>query len=261
MNQPLAYIHPNARIAEDVKIEPFAWIGEDVEIGSGTWIGPNATIMDGARIGKNCKIFPGAVISAIPQDLKYQGETTYCYIGDGTTIRESAAINKGTAAAGKTVVGKNCLLMAFTHVAHDCFVGDNVIMANAATLAGHIVVEDWAILGGLAAVSQFTRIGAHVMISGGAMVNKDIPPFVKTGTGYPVSYAGINFIGLGRRGFSRERINAIQDIYRVIYSAGMNVSQAVAHIKANFPPSEDLDTIVNFIENSKIGIMKNTVGE
>ena len=138
MNQPLAYIHPNAKIAEDVKIEPFAWIGEDVEIGEGTWIGPNVTIMDGARIGKNCKIFPGAVVSAIPQDLKYKGEKTYCYIGDGTTIRESATVNKGTIASGKTVVGKNCLLMAFTHVAHDCYLGDNVIMANAATLAGHI---------------------------------------------------------------------------------------------------------------------------
>ena len=169
MNQPLAYIHPNARIAEDVKIEAFAWIGEDVEIGSGTWIGPNATIMDGARIGKNCKIFPGAVISAIPQDLKYQGETTYCYIGDGTTVRESATVNKGTSASGKTVVGKDCLLMAFTHVAHDCYVGDHVIMANAATLAGHITVDDWAIFGGLAAVSQFCRIGSHVMICGGSL--------------------------------------------------------------------------------------------
>ena len=139
----MSYIHPNARIADDVKIEAFAWIGEDVEIGSGTWIGPNATIMDGARIGKNCKIFPGAVISAIPQDLKYQGETTYCYIGDDTTVRESATVNKGTAASGKTVVGKDCLLMAFTHVAHDCYLGDHVIMANAATLAGHVTVDDF----------------------------------------------------------------------------------------------------------------------
>ena len=261
MNQPLAYIHPNARIAEDVKIEPFAWIGEDVEIGSGTWVGPNATIMDGARIGKNCKIFPGAVVSAVPQDLKYQGETTYCFIGDGTTIRESATVNKGTAASGKTVVGKDCLLMAFTHVAHDCYLGDNVIMSNVASLAGHIIVDDWAILGGLAAVSQFCRIGAHVMISGGAMINKDIPPFVKTGTGYPVSYAGVNYIGLGRRGFTKERINAIQDVYRVIYSGGMNVSQAVQYIKENLPESEDREVIVNFIESSKIGIMKNTVGE
>lgn len=259
MNQPLAYIHPNAKIAEDVRIEPFAWIGEDVEIGEGTWIGPNVTIMDGARIGKNCKIFPGAVVSAIPQDLKYKGEKTYCYIGDGTTIRESATVNKGTVASGKTVVGKNCLLMAFTHVAHDCYLGDNVIMANAATLAGHITVGDWAIFGGLSAVSQFVRIGAHVMISGGAMVNKDIPPFVRTGPSYPVCYAGVNSIGLSRRGFSKERINAIQDIYRVIYSVGMNVSQSVQHIKDNLPESEDRDFIIDFIEKSKIGIMKNSV--
>lgn len=260
MNQPLAYIHPNARIAEDVKIEPFAWIGEDVEIGSGTWVGPNVTIMDGARIGKNCKLFPGAVISAIPQDLKYKGETTYCYIGDGTTIRESATVNKGTIASGKTVVGKDCLLMAFTHVAHDCYLGDHVIMANAATLAGHITVDEWAIFGGLAAVSQFCRIGAHVMICGGALVNKDIPPFVKTGPGYPVCYAGVNSVGLMRRGFSRERINAIQDIYRVIYGVGMNVSQSVQYIHENFSQTEDCQFILNFIESSKIGIMKNSIG-
>ena len=255
----LAYIHPNARIAEDVKIEPFSWIGEDVEIGSGTWIGPNAVIMDGARIGKNCKVFPGAVISAVPQDLKYQGEKTYCFIGDGTTVRESATVNKGTAALGKTVVGKDCLLMAYTHVAHDCVLGDHVIMANAATLAGHITVDDWAIFGGLAAASQFCRIGAHVMISGGALINKDIPPFVKTGPGHPVSYVGVNSIGLMRRGFSRERINAIQDVYRVIYSVGMNVSQSVQYIRENLPVSEDRDFILDFIESSKIGIMKNAV--
>lgn len=259
MNQNLAYIHPEARIAEGVTVEAFAWIGADVEIGEGTWIGPNATIMDGARIGKNCKIFPGAVVSAIPQDLKYKGETTYCYIGDGTTIRESATVNKGTTASGKTVVGKNCLLMAFTHVAHDCFLGDNVIMANAATLAGHITVDDWAIFGGLSAVSQFCRIGAHAMISGGAMINKDIPPFVRTGTGYPVSYAGVNSIGLVRRGFSKERINAIQDIYRVIYSIGMNVSQAVQYIKETLPDSDDRKQIIDFIESSKVGIMRNSV--
>lgn len=256
MNHNLAYIHPDAKIAENVQIEPFSWIGKDVEIGEGTWVGPNVTIMDGARIGKNCKIFPGAVISAIPQDLKYKGETTYCYIGDNTTVRESATVNKGTAASGKTIVGSDCLLMAFTHVAHDCEVGNHVIMANAATLAGHVIVDDYAILGGLAAVLQFVRIGRHVMISGGAMINKDIPPFVKAGTRYPVSYAGVNAIGLMRRGFSKEQINNIQDIYRVIYSLGMNVSQAVQYIRENIPFSEDRELILGFIEKSKIGIMK-----
>ena len=175
-------------------------------------------------------------------------------------VRESATVNKGTAASGKTVVGRDCLLMAFTHVAHDCYLGDHVIMANAATLAGHITVDDWAIFGGLAAVSQFSRIGAHVMICGGAMVNKDIPPFVKTSTGHPVCYAGVNSIGLMRRGFSRERINAIQDVYRVIYSIGMNVTQAVQYIRENLPISEDRDFILDFVESSKIGIMKNAVG-
>lgn len=259
MNRELAYIHPDARIADNVKIEAFAWVGADVEIGEGTWVGPNATIMDGARIGKNCKIFPGAVVSAIPQDLKYKGEQTYCIIGDGTTIRESATVNKGTMASGKTVVGKNCLLMAFTHVAHDCVLGDNVIMSNAATLAGHITVDDWAILGGLAAVSQFCRIGAHVMVCGGAMINKDIPPFVRTGTGYPVSYAGVNSIGLSRRNFTKERINAIQDVYRVIYSVGMNVSQAIQYIKESLPDSPDRKLIIDFIESSKVGIMKSSI--
>lgn len=256
MNQPLAYIHQDAKVANNVTIEPFSWIGQDVEIGEGTWIGPNATIMNGARIGKNCRIYPGAVISADPQDLKYKGETTYCYIGDNTTVRESATVNKGTIASGKTVVGKNCLLMAFTHVAHDCHLGDNIVMANAATLAGHIEVGDYAIIGGLAAVLQFTRIGAHVMISGGAMINKDIPPFVKAGTRYPVSYAGVNAIGLIRRGFSKDRINKIQDVYRVIYGVGMNVTQAVQYIREEMPETEDRNEILNFIENSKIGIMK-----
>jgi UDP-N-acetylglucosamine acyltransferase len=175
-------------------------------------------------------------------------------------VRESATVNKGTAASGKTVVGKDCLLMAFTHVAHDCYLGDHVIMANAATLAGHITVDDWAIFGGLAAVSQFCRIGSHVMICGGALVNKDIPPFVKTGPNYPVCYAGVNSIGLMRRGFSRERINAIQDVYRVIYSVGMNVTQSVQYIRENLPVSEDRDFILGFVESSKIGIMKNAVG-
>ncbi|MCF0200891.1 MAG: acyl-ACP--UDP-N-acetylglucosamine O-acyltransferase [Bacteroidales bacterium] len=261
MNQPLAYIHPNAKIAEDVKIEPFAWIGEDVEIGEGTWIGPNVTIMDGARIGKNCKIFPGAVISAIPQDLKYHGELTYCFIGDGTTIRESATVNKGTEASGKTVVGKNCLLMAYTHVAHDCFLGDNVIMANAATLAGHITVGDWAIFGGLTAVSQFVTVGAHAMTSGGAMVNKDIPPFVKTTPGFPVHYMSVNSVGLSRRAFSNERIAAIQDIYRAIYNSGMSVSNAVQYIKENMPDTDDRQLILDFIQNSKLGIIKGMVIE
>jgi acyl-[acyl-carrier-protein]--UDP-N-acetylglucosamine O-acyltransferase len=259
MTQTLSYIHPDAKIGENVTIEPFSWIGADVEIGDGTWVGPNVTIMDGARIGKNCKFFPGAVISAIPQDLKYKGEKTYCYIGDGTTIRESGTVNKGTIASGETFVGKNCLLMAFTHIAHDCHVGDNVIMSNAATLAGHIVVDDWAIIGGLAAVLQFVHIGAHVMISGGAMVNKDIPPFVKAGTRYPVSYAGVNSIGLMRRGFSKDRIIKIQDIYRVIYGIGMNVSQAVQYIRDEMPESEDREEILSFIEKSKIGIMKSVV--
>ncbi len=255
MNQPLAYVHPQAKVASNVVIEPFVNIERNVIIGEGTWIGSNVTIMEGARIGKNCRIFPGAVISAIPQDLKYAGEDTIVRIGDNTTIREFVTINRGTKASMETVVGNNCLLMAYVHVAHDCIVGDNVILANACTLAGHITIDNWAIIGGLAAVHQFVQIGAHTMISGGSLVRKDVPPFTKAGR-EPVSYVGVNSIGLRRRGFSEERINAIQDIYRTMYLRGKNVTQSISFIEANVPSSPDRDEILNFIANSTRGIMK-----
>lgn len=255
MNQPLAYVHPQAKIAPNVVIEPFVNIEKNVIIEEGTWIGSNVTIMEGARIGKNCRIFPGAVISAIPQDLKYNGEETTVRIGDNTTIREFVTINRGTKSNWETVVGNNCLLMAYVHVAHDCVIGNNVILANACNLAGHIRIDDWAIIGGLAAVHQFVQIGAHAMISGGGLARKDVPPFTKAGR-EPLSYIGVNSIGLRRRGFTDERINAIQDIYRIIYLKGFNVSKAVAFIEANVPASPDRDEILNFIANSTRGVMK-----
>ncbi|MBN2237348.1 MAG: acyl-ACP--UDP-N-acetylglucosamine O-acyltransferase [Bacteroidales bacterium] len=255
MNQPLAYVHPEAKVAKTVVIEPFVNIEKNVEIGEGTWIGSNVTIMEGARIGKNCKIFPGAVISAVPQDLKYAGEETLAIIGDNTTIREFVTINRGTKANMETVVGNNCLLMAYVHIAHDCIVGNNVIMANAATLAGHIEIEDWAIVGGLAAVHQFVKIGKHSMISGGALIRKDVPPFVKAGR-EPVSYIGVNSIGLRRRGFTQEQINNIHEIYRELFLKGRNVSQAVSYIEANVPITSERDEILAFISNSQRGIMK-----
>jgi len=255
MNQPLAYVHPQAKVASNVVIEPFVNIERNVIIDESTWIGSNVTIMEGARIGKNCRIFPGAVISAIPQDLKYAGEDTIVRIGDNTTIREFVTINRGTKANWETVVGNNCLLMAYVHVAHDCIIGDNVILANACTLAGHIRIDDWAIVGGLAAVHQFVQIGSHTMISGGSLVRKDVPPYTKAGR-EPVSYVGVNSIGLRRRGFSEERINAIQDIYRTLYLRGKNVSQSISYIEANVPASPDRDEILNFIANSTRGIMK-----
>ncbi|MBU2553852.1 MAG: acyl-ACP--UDP-N-acetylglucosamine O-acyltransferase [Bacteroidales bacterium] len=255
MNQPLAYVHPQAKIAPNVVIEPFVNIEKNVEIKEGTWIGSNVTIMEGARIGKNCRIFPGAVISAIPQDLKYAGEETTVKIGDNVTIREFVTINRGTKANMETVIGNNCLLMAYVHVAHDCVLGNNVILANACNLAGHITIDDWAIIGGLAAVHQFVHVGKHAMISGGGMARKDIPPFTKAGR-EPLSYAGVNSIGLRRRGYSNERINAIQDIYRIIFLKGYNITQAINYIEANVPATDDRDEILSFIANSQRGIMR-----
>lgn len=255
MNQPLAYVHPQAKIAKNVVIEPFVNIEKNVEIDEGTWIGSNVTIMEGARIGKNCRIFPGTVISAIPQDLKYRGEETLVRIGDNTIIREFVTINRGTKANNETVVGNNCLLMAYVHVAHDCIIGNNVILANAATLAGHITIDDWALIGGMAAVHQFVQIGTHAMIGGGGLARKDVPPFTKAAR-EPLSYVGVNSIGLRRRGFTNEQINAIQDIYRIIYLKGKNVSQAVSIIEADFPASPERDDILYFIARSTRGIMR-----
>ncbi|MBE9481685.1 MAG: acyl-ACP--UDP-N-acetylglucosamine O-acyltransferase [Bacteroidetes bacterium] len=259
MNQPLAYVNPQAKVANNVVIEPFVNIEKNVVIEENTWIGSNVTIMEGARIGKNCRIFPGAVISAIPQDLKFAGEETLVKIGDNTTIREFVTINRGTKANYETIVGKNCLLMAYVHIAHDCIIGDNVILANAATLAGHIKINDWAIIGGLAAIHQFVIIGAHSMVSGGGMARKDVPPFTK-GAREPLSYVGVNSIGLRRRGFTNRQINAIQDIYRIIYLKGYNVSQAVSIIEADVPITPERDEILSFISNSTRGIMKGYTG-
>jgi UDP-N-acetylglucosamine acyltransferase len=259
MNQPLAYVNPQAKVAKNVVIEPFVNIEKNVEIGEGTWIGSNVTIMEGARIGKNCKIYPGAVIAATPQDLKYAGEETLVKIGDNTTIREFVTINRGTRANWETVIGNNCLLMAYVHVAHDCVIGNNCILANAATLAGHITIDDWAIIGGLAAVHQFVHIGAHIMISGGSLVRKDVPPFVKAAR-EPLSYAGINSIGLRRRGYTPEQINHIQDIYRILYVKGYNVTQAVRIIEAEMPATPERDEILAFISKSTRGVMRGYSG-
>ncbi|GGG98067.1 acyl-[acyl-carrier-protein]--UDP-N-acetylglucosamine O-acyltransferase [Polaribacter pacificus] len=259
MNQPLAYVHPQAKVARNVVIEPFATINNDVEIGSGTWIGSNVTIMEGARIGKNCRIFPGAVISAIPQDLKFEGEDSLTIIGDNTTIRECVTINRGTNDRGKTVIGENCLIMAASHIAHDCIVGDNAIIVNGVLLGGHVVVGKYAIIGGLAAVHQFIHVGDHAMISGGSLVRKDVPPFTKAGK-EPLSYVGINSIGLRRRGFSSEKIKEIQDIYRILYQKNYNNTQALEIIEAEMEATPERDEITLFIRNSKRGIMKGYLG-
>ncbi|SMO40507.1 acyl-ACP--UDP-N-acetylglucosamine O-acyltransferase [Solitalea koreensis] len=255
MIQPLAYIHPQAKIADNVVIEPFVTIHKDVEIGEGTWIGSNVTIMNGARIGKNCRIFPGAVISAIPQDLKFGGEETTAVIGDNTTIRECVTVNRGTTDRMETRIGSNCLLMAYTHVAHDCIIGNNCILANSVQVAGHVSIDDWAIIGGTSAIHQFVSIGSHAMVSGGSLVKKDVPPFTKAGR-EPLSYVGINSVGLRRRGFTSEQINQIQDIYRILYMKNYNNTKALDIIETDITPTEERDEIVNFIRNSNRGIMK-----
>ncbi|AKQ46340.1 hypothetical protein TH63_13045 [Rufibacter radiotolerans] len=256
MNQPLAYIHPEAKIATNVVIEPFTTISKDVEIGEGTWIGPNVTIMEGARIGKNCQIFPGAVISAPPQDLKYKGEPSTVTIGDNTIIRECVTLNRGTALdKNTTAIGNNCLIMAYVHVAHDCIIGNHVIIANGVQLAGHIVIHDHVFIGGTSAVHQFVSIGAHAMVSGGSLVRKDVPPFIKAAR-EPLSYAGVNSIGLRRRGFSNEQITDIQQIYRILFMSGLNTASAVEKIEIDLSPSAERDEIVNFVRNSGRGIIK-----
>lgn len=255
MNQPLAYIHPEAKIAHNVVVEPFSTIYQDVEIGEGTWIGPNVTIMPGARIGKNCKIFPGAVISAVPQDLKFAGEKTTAHIGDNTVIRECVTVNRGTVDRQRTVVGSNCLLMAYVHVAHDCVIGDNCILANSVQVAGHVEIGDYAIVGGSSAVHQFVKVGPHAMISGGSLIRKDVPPFVKAGR-EPLSYAGINSIGLRRRGFSDQKISEIQQLYRLLFLGGLNNNEALDKIELELAPSPERDEVVNFVRQSGRGVIK-----
>jgi len=255
MNQPLAYVNPQAKIAPNVVIEPFVSIDKNVIIEEGTWIGSNVTIMEGARIGKNCKIFPGAVISAVPQDLKFAGEDTIVKIGNNVTIREFVTINRGTKASYETVIGDNTLLMAYVHVAHDCVVGNNVIMSNAAMLSGHVIVDDWAIIGGMVPIHQFCHIGVHAFIGGRTGVGKDVPPYTKAAR-EPLSYVGVNSIGLRRRGFYPEVINKIQEIYRIIFLKNYNVSQAVEIIEAKVEATPERDEILSFISNSSRGIMK-----
>jgi UDP-N-acetylglucosamine acyltransferase len=255
MRYPLANVHPEAKIGSNVTIEPFATVQKNVTIGDGSWIAANVVIWEGARLGKNVKIFPGASISAVPQDLKFAGEETETFIGDNTVIREFVTISRGTSDKYKTVVGSNCLLMAYVHIAHDCIVGNNCILANAVQLAGHVQIDDWAIIGGSSAVHQFVKVGAHVMVSGGSLVRKDIPPYTKAAR-EPLTYCGINTIGLRRRGFDADKISEIQEIYRYIFLKGLNNSKAIDLVEKELPTSIEKEYIVTFIRGSERGIMK-----
>ncbi len=251
-------VHPDARIGKNVQIGDFTTIHEDVEIGDNTVIYGNVTIFPGARIGSNVTIFPGAVISAVPQDLKFKGEKTYAYVGNGTTLRECTTVNRGTAAKGETVVGENCLIMAYSHIAHDCRVGNRVIISNATQLAGEVQIDDCAVIGGGSLVHQFCHLGKNIMLQGGALVNKDIPPFVKAAR-EPISFVGLNTIGLHRNGFSQEDIQTISEVYRILYLSDLNVSNAVRLIMETLPRSVYRDEIVDFVVNSNRGVIRSAI--
>ena len=255
MHRSLSYIDPQAKLAKNVVVEPFVTIEKNVEIGSGTWIGSNVTIMEGARIGKNCEIFPGAVIAAIPQDKKFNGEESLAIIGDNTVIRECATVNRATKATGKTIVGNNCLIMAYAHIAHDCIIGNHSIIVNNVALGGHVKIGEYAIIGGLTAIHQFVKIGKHTLVSGGSLVRKDVPPFVKAGR-EPLSFVGINSIGLRRKSFTDDEIAEIQEIYRVLYQKNNNNTQAINKIEIDFKVSKNRDEIIDFVKNSVRGIMR-----
>ena len=251
----LAHIHPNAQIGENVIIDPFTVIHDDVIIGDGTHVMSNVTVFSSSRIGKNCKIFPGAVIGAVPQDLKYKGEYTLAEIGDNTTIRECVTIHRGTTDKNTTKVGNNCLIMAYAHVAHDCIVGNHVILANSVQLAGHVTVDDYAIIGGMSAAHQFTHVGRHTYIAGMSAIRKDVPPFVKAAR-EPLSYVGINNVGLSRRGYNKQTIEEIFKLYHILFVEKHIVSKAVELIESMLPVTEARDEILNFIKKSEIGIIK-----
>lgn len=256
----LSSVHPGAKIGNDVIIEPFVTIEENVEIGDGSWIGANSVIKNYTKIGKGCKIFHGAVVGAIPQDLKFQGEISWVEIGDNTTIRECVTVNRGTAAKEKTIVGSNCLIMAYAHVAHDCILGNNVIVGNATQIAGEVEIGDFAIISGGVLIHQFVHIGPHIMLQGGSKVGKNVPPYVMAGR-EPLSFAGVNTIGLRRRGFSNEQIQGIQDTYRILYKKGLNTTQAIELIENELPVSKERDEIVQFAKDSQRGIISGTSTE
>lgn len=259
---PMTNIHPEAKVGNNVTIEAFTTISKDVIIGDNCWIGPNVCIMDGARIGNNCKIFPGAVIAGIPQDLKFQGEKSTVEIGDNTIIREYVTINRGTASSGKmqTIVGENCLIMSYVHIAHDCKLGNNVILVSYVGLAGEVEVDDFAIIGGSSVIHQFVRIGKHTMLSGGSLVGKDVPPYVRAAR-LPLSFSGINKIGLLRRRFTSKQVEDIHQCYRLLFQSGLNTTQACEQIEKEIMDSPEKRDILEFIRSSKRGLIKGYIGD
>lgn len=249
-----AIIGSKARIGNDVAIGPYTIVEDDVVIGDGTRIGPHVYCADGARIGKGCHIHKGAVVATVPQDLKFKDEKTTFEIGDNTTVREFCTLNRGTTEHMKSTVGKDCLLMAYVHVAHDCAVGDNVILANGVQMGGHVTIEDWVVIGGVTAIHQFVTVGQHTMIGGHFRVPKDVPPYILAG-GAPLTYEGLNVIGLRRRGFSNEALEALSKAYHLLYLSKLNVTQAVGRIQEELTPTAEIQNLISFIERSKRGII------
>lgn len=252
---PLAFIDPSAKVGENCEIGPFCFIDKNVVIGDNNVLMPSVTLMEGTRMGNGNTLFPGAVIGAVPQDLKFRGEETTAEIGDNNTIRENVTIHRGTASKGKTVVGSNNLIMENAHIAHDCEVGSGIIMGNSTKLAGEVVVDDNAIISAVVLVHQFCRIGGYTMIQGGSRSSKDIPPFIIGGK-EPISYCGLNIVGLRRRGFSAELIENIHNAYRLIYNSNLTVNEAVEQIKAEIPMSKEIEYILEFVTSSQRGIIR-----
>jgi UDP-N-acetylglucosamine acyltransferase len=255
MISPLANVSPKAQLGKNVIVSPFATIEDKVVIGDNTWIGPNAVIMNYTKIGNNCKIFPGAVIGAEPQDLKFKGEESTVEIGNNTTIREFVTIHRGTLDKMTTKVGDNCLIMAYVHLAHDCIIGNNVILANGVQLSGHILVEDYAIIEGMSAAQQFITVGKHAFVAGASLIRKSVPPYVRCAR-EPLQYIGVNTVGLTRRGFTPEQIRHIEDIYRIIYVKGYNLQNALEIVEKEIPDSPFKREIIEFIKNQKDGVIR-----
>jgi len=251
-------VHPSAKLGDEVEIGPYAVVEAGAVIGDRTRIGAHAIIGENTCIGQDCRIFPHAVVGLEPQDLKFKGEKTYLKVGDGTVIREFATLNRGTAAGHReTVVGRECFIMAYAHVAHDCFLGERVILANGATLAGHIIIEDYAIVGGLTPIHQFVRIGKYAMVGGGSGVPMDVVPYALA-SGNRIRIFGLNVVGLRRHGFSPEVIRTLRQAFRILFFSGLNTSQAVEQLSTEFAGSAEVEYLVHFIRESKRGICRKT---
>lgn len=252
---PTAIVDSKAELADNVEVGPYTIIEADVQIDSGSKIHSHVLIADGTRIGRNCSVHHSAAIGTVPQDLKFAEEKTTLEIGDNTVIREFCDLNRGTVDRGKTAIGQNVFLMAYTHIAHDCLLGDNVILANSVQMAGHVTVENYVIIGGLVPIHQFVTIGQHAFIGGGYRVSQDVPPYILA-AGEPLGFKGLNIVGLKRRGFSKETIHALHAFYRLFYQSKMNRSQALQAIRSEVPLNAEVENVIKFIEGSDRGIIK-----